>query len=108
MWRRIVGVERQESGTLPRPRGALLWGSKLGERTLAIFRDCALGRRCALEEKAAMARRVADGLGENKTAQPFRDQAVADDANAGLIRDMIFFADGILETEEDSESGKAA
>lgn len=63
----------------------------------------------ALEEKAAMQRRVADGLGENRTAQRLRDQSVADDANARVIRDMIFRGDAELEGEaQDTKSGEAA
>lgn len=68
----------------------------------------------ALEEKAAMQRRVADGLGNNRTAQRLRDQSIADDTNARLIRDLIFRGDAELESEtqesetEDSESGEAA
>ena len=62
----------------------------------------------ALEEKAAMNRRVADGLsGDPKTAGRLRDQSQADDANARVIRDMIFHRDDKLEPEE-SESRKLA
>jgi two-component system, chemotaxis family, protein-glutamate methylesterase/glutaminase len=61
----------------------------------------------ALEEKAAMQRRLADGLGENRTAQRMRDQSVADDGNARLIREMIFRGDQELESEP-SEPGEAA
>jgi two-component system, chemotaxis family, protein-glutamate methylesterase/glutaminase len=61
----------------------------------------------ALEEKASMQRRVADGLGDNRTAQRLRDQSVADDASARVLRDMIFRGDADLKPEE-SESGKAA
>lgn len=68
----------------------------------------------ALEEKAAMQRRIADGLGENRTSQRLRDQSVADDTNARLIREIIFRGDAELEPEaeeseiQDSESGEAA
>lgn len=63
----------------------------------------------ALEEKAALHRRVADGLGNNKTAQRMRDQSLAEDANARVIRDMIFHGDEELEPEvKKSESDEAA
>lgn len=61
----------------------------------------------ALEEKAAMQRRVADGLGDNRTAQRMRDQSVADDTSARVIRDMIFRGDAELEPEK-SASDEAA
>jgi two-component system, chemotaxis family, protein-glutamate methylesterase/glutaminase len=61
----------------------------------------------ALEEKAAMQRRAADGLGENRIAQRLRDQSVADDANARLIRDIIFRGDAALESDE-SKADEAA
>lgn len=61
----------------------------------------------ALEEKAAMQRRMADGLGDNRTAQRLRDQSVADDANARLIREMIFRGDRELGNEP-SEPEQAA
>lgn len=47
----------------------------------------------ALEEKAALQRRVADGLGNGKSAKHLLDQSVADEGNARLIRDMIFHRD---------------
>jgi hypothetical protein len=51
----------------------------------------------ALEEKAAMQRRIADNLsGDNTIAGRLRDQSAADDADARVIRDMIFRpADGL-------------
>lgn len=55
----------------------------------------------ALEEKSAMQRRAADGLGENsRAARHLRDQASADEASARLIREMIFRRDQKLETNE--------
>jgi two-component system chemotaxis response regulator CheB len=54
----------------------------------------------ALEEKAAMQRRIADGLGQNRTALRMRDQSAADETNARLIRDMIFQRDAALETDK--------
>lgn len=58
----------------------------------------------ALEEKAAMQRRLADTLpGDRKATLRFRDQAAADDANARLIRDMIFRRDAALEAVEADE-----
>jgi two-component system chemotaxis response regulator CheB len=57
----------------------------------------------ALEEKAAMQRRIADGIGGSKLlTRRLRDQSEADDANARLIRAMIFQRDEKLETEEES------
>ncbi len=45
----------------------------------------------ALEEKAALQRLIADALGGNdRTSSRLRDQSSADDANARIIRDMIF------------------
>jgi two-component system, chemotaxis family, protein-glutamate methylesterase/glutaminase len=61
----------------------------------------------ALEEKAAMQRRVADGItGGYGVTRRLRDQAVADDANARLIRDMIFQRDAELGKEEDSRKAR--
>jgi two-component system chemotaxis response regulator CheB len=55
----------------------------------------------ALEEKAAMQRRVADGMGqETRIGGSLRDQSAADAANARLIRDMIFHRDAELEPVE--------
>lgn len=61
----------------------------------------------ALEEKAAMQRRIADGLDDTRTAARLRDQSVSDDTNARLIRDVIFRGDAALEPEK-SESDEAA
>ena len=58
----------------------------------------------ALEEKAAMQRRLADTLaGDPKAGLRFRDQAAADDANARLVRDMIFRRDAALEAARRDE-----
>jgi two-component system chemotaxis response regulator CheB len=55
----------------------------------------------ALEEKAAMQRRIADGLtADRKSVTRLRDQSAADDANARIIRDMIFARDSKLELDE--------
>jgi len=63
----------------------------------------------ALEEKAAMQRRAADGLGENsKSRRRLQDQSSADDTNARIIRDMIFARDAALEQQDDSDLGKSA
>jgi two-component system, chemotaxis family, protein-glutamate methylesterase/glutaminase len=57
----------------------------------------------ALEEKAALQRRVADGMAGNKNSgRRLRDQSEADDANARLIRAIIFRRDEKLETEEEA------
>jgi hypothetical protein len=54
----------------------------------------------ALEEKAAMQRRVADGMNSNRTiANRLRDQSTSDEGNARVIRDMIFQKDAELEPE---------
>jgi two-component system, chemotaxis family, protein-glutamate methylesterase/glutaminase len=61
----------------------------------------------ALEEKAAMQRRVADGLnGDRPSARTLRDQSAADDANARVIRDMIFQRDFKLGTFESEPTGE--
>jgi two-component system, chemotaxis family, protein-glutamate methylesterase/glutaminase len=57
----------------------------------------------ALEEKAALQRRVADGMGGNKlSARRLRDQSAADDANARLVRAMIFHRDEKLDEDEEA------
>jgi two-component system, chemotaxis family, protein-glutamate methylesterase/glutaminase len=54
----------------------------------------------ALEEKAAMQRRMAKGMGQDSmTSRRLLDQSAADAANARLIRDMIFRCDAELEPE---------
>ncbi|HEX6824430.1 MAG TPA: chemotaxis protein CheB [Candidatus Sulfotelmatobacter sp.] len=63
----------------------------------------------ALEEKAAMQRRIADGVNaDRKSASRLRDQSVADDANARIIRDIIFARDAALAQGDDTELGKTA
>jgi two-component system chemotaxis response regulator CheB len=63
----------------------------------------------ALEEKAAMQRRLADGLSaDRKTVTRLRDQSVADDANARIIRDMIFARDAKLDVDELESKKKTA
>lgn len=63
----------------------------------------------ALEEKAAMQQRIADGLTpEGRSATRLRDQSAADDANARIIRDMIFARDEQLAESEESELEKSA
>jgi len=55
----------------------------------------------ALEEKAAMQRRVADGMGgKSSVSRRLLDQSAADATNALLIRDMIFRRDAKLESDE--------
>ncbi|HEX3822113.1 MAG TPA: chemotaxis protein CheB [Candidatus Sulfotelmatobacter sp.] len=54
----------------------------------------------ALEEKAALQRRVAEGMGLLRSVSSrMLDQSTADAANARLIRDMIFRHDAELELE---------
>lgn len=55
----------------------------------------------ALEEKAALQRRVAEGMGTDRSMSGrLLDQSSADAANARLIRDMIFQRDAALHPEE--------
>jgi len=62
----------------------------------------------ALEEKSALQRRVAEGMGMDRTmSSRLLDQSAADAANAHLIRDMIFRCDAELEPEKfESQSEK--
>ena len=64
----------------------------------------------ALEEKAAMQRRVAETLkGDVATGTRLREQSKADDANARLIREMIFRPGALsADTQLESESKKIA
>jgi two-component system chemotaxis response regulator CheB len=55
----------------------------------------------ALEEKAAMQRRIAEGvISDRKSSVRLRDQSAADDSNARVIRDMIFARDSELRHAE--------
>lgn len=55
----------------------------------------------ALEEKAAINRRLADSMKrDQRTAVRLHEQSAADDANARLIRDMIFRPGSAVETGE--------
>jgi two-component system chemotaxis response regulator CheB len=63
----------------------------------------------ALEEKAAMQRRVADGLtADRRSATRLRDQSSADDTNARIIREMIFARDSKLDVDESESKKKTA
>jgi two-component system, chemotaxis family, protein-glutamate methylesterase/glutaminase len=63
----------------------------------------------ALEEKAAMQRRIADGLNtDRKSSSRLRDQSAADDASARVIRDMIFARDAALDQGNRTEVEKSA
>ena len=63
----------------------------------------------ALEEKAAMQRRIADGIStDRKSANRLRDQSAADETNAHIIRDMIFARDAALEESEPSKLEQTA
>ena len=63
----------------------------------------------ALEEKAAMHRRIADSLStDRKSSSRLRDQSIADDTNARIIRDMIFARDAALDEGHDSELERSA
>lgn len=54
----------------------------------------------ALEEKAALQRRVAEGMGDRSMSSRLLEQSSADVANARLIREMIFNGDAKLEPDE--------
>lgn len=61
----------------------------------------------ALEEKAAMQRRMAEGMGhDQQTIHRLREQSAADETNARLIRDMIFRRDAALEGRKTSRESK--
>lgn len=62
----------------------------------------------ALEEKAAMQRRVAEGLGDQVSSMRLRDQSAADDVNARIIRDMIFQRDAQMDPAADREKKRIA
>jgi hypothetical protein len=63
----------------------------------------------ALEEKAAMQRRIAEGMGSNLTSMArLRDQSDSDDAHARVLRDMIFARDAQLHQGTDSDAEKTA
>ena len=64
----------------------------------------------ALEEKAALGRRVAEGMGANRSiSSRLLDQSTADASNACLIRDMIFRRDAELESLDfETEKKKTA
>jgi two-component system, chemotaxis family, protein-glutamate methylesterase/glutaminase len=63
----------------------------------------------ALEEKAAMQRRIADGLSaDRKSATRLRDQSTADDTNARIIREIIFARDSKLDVDEPEPKKKTA
>jgi hypothetical protein len=63
----------------------------------------------ALEEKAAMQRRIAEGMGSNLTSMArLRDQSDSDDAHARVLRDMIFARDAQLHQGTDSYAEKTA
>ena len=62
----------------------------------------------ALEEKAAMQRRIADGMSSHLTsAARLRDQSESDEAHARILRDMIFARDAQLQ-QADSDLPKTA
>lgn len=63
----------------------------------------------ALEEKAAMQRRMADRFaGDSERVKRILDQSAADDANAHLIRDMIFRGDAGTDVERESSDSETA
>jgi len=63
----------------------------------------------ALEEKAAMQRRVAEGMSfDNKSAIRLRDQSDSDEAHARVLREMIFTRDAQLQQRSDSDAERTA
>jgi two-component system, chemotaxis family, protein-glutamate methylesterase/glutaminase len=62
----------------------------------------------ALEEKSAIERRVAEGVGSGaKISHRLLDESAADTSNARLIRSMIFRRDAELESESsEAQSGE--
>jgi two-component system chemotaxis response regulator CheB len=63
----------------------------------------------ALEEKAAMQRRIADGMSSHLTsAARLRDQSESDEAHARVLREMIFTRDAQLQQGSGSEAEKTA
>ena len=64
----------------------------------------------ALEEKAAMQRRISDGMSSHPTSVArLRDQSEADEAHARVLREMIFTRDAQLQQGSgSSEAEKAA
>ena len=89
------------------------YGSESLAREMSMASETALWAAVrALEEKAALQRRVAEGMGIDRTmSSRLLDQSAADAANAHLIRDMIFRRDAELEPEEfesKSETRKTA
>ncbi len=63
----------------------------------------------ALEEKAAMQRRIAEGMSSHLTSVArLRDQSDSDDAHARVLRDIIFARDAQLHKGPDSDAEKTA
>lgn len=77
------------------------YGTESLVRELSTASEAALWAAVrALEEKSAMQRRVAEGVGKDrKMSRRLFDQSEADATNARLIRDMIFRRDAELEPE---------
>jgi two-component system chemotaxis response regulator CheB len=77
------------------------YGTESLSKELSMASEAALWAAVrALEEKAALQRRIADGMGfDRTTSSRFLDQSAADASNARLIRDMIFRRDAELELE---------
>jgi two-component system, chemotaxis family, protein-glutamate methylesterase/glutaminase len=76
------------------------YGTESLTRELSMASESALWAAVrALEEKSAMQRRMAEGMGrETVMGKRMIDQCSADSANARLIRDMIFRRDAELES----------
>ena len=78
------------------------YGTESLTREMSMASETALWAAVrALEEKSALQRRVAEGMGVGRSmSSRLLDQSAADASNARLIRDMIFRRDAELETEE--------
>src|SRR5215469_367942 len=111
---RTLGTERREDGAVPLPRRHS-YGTESLTKELSMASETALWAAVrALQEKAALQRRVAEGMGMGHSmSSRLIDQSSADTANAHLTRDMIFRRDAELQPEgfasakkERSEEGK--
>lgn len=97
---------KNEKMTRFRCRVGHTYGTESLTKELSAASEAALWAAVrALEEKAAMQRRVAEGMGLGSTMSPrLLDQCDADTENARLIRKMIFRRDAELEQEETIEA----
>ena len=84
------------------------YGTESLNKELSIASETALWAAVrALEEKAALQRRLAEGIGiERSMSSRLLDQSSADAANARLIRDMIFRGDTELQQDKSEPEKK--